>query len=142
MPRSEYLVEIETAECPEPWVVERITVFASHAEAAQELAVQTVEDRGATWSHRYVKSVRRVQPAPSLAATCARRFGHFAHSQFNPNSQKSWNVADKLWRAAIMARDANETELSERQRHEQQDESRQRWSPYDRDTGIPKHGEI
>jgi hypothetical protein len=41
----------------------------------------------------------------SLALTCARRLSHFARYHFNPNSQKSWDTADKLWRAAILARD-------------------------------------
>lgn len=43
---------------------------------------------------------------PSLALTCAKRFSHFARYQFNPRSAESWDVADKLYRAARMAIDA------------------------------------
>lgn len=43
----------------------------------------------------------------SLALTCAQRLSHFARYQFDPNSTQSWQTADRLWRAALFARDAN-----------------------------------
>lgn len=44
-------------------------------------------------------------PRMSLAQECAKRFGQFVRTQFDPESDESWDTADKLWRSAIMARD-------------------------------------
>jgi hypothetical protein len=46
------------------------------------------------------------QRAKSLAQQCAEHFSHFVRTQFNPDSLESWVIADKLWRVALLARDA------------------------------------
>lgn len=46
-------------------------------------------------------------PKPaSLAATTAQRLERFMRTEFDPQSDASWACADKLWRAALLTRDA------------------------------------
>lgn len=44
-------------------------------------------------------------PIVPLASICAQRLARFLREQFEPRSEASWTVADKLWRAALMTRD-------------------------------------
>jgi hypothetical protein len=42
----------------------------------------------------------------SLSLRCAQRLSHFTRYTFDPTSDESWATADKLWRAARLAMDA------------------------------------
>lgn len=46
---------------------------------------------------------------PSLAVTTAQRLARFVRTEFDPKSDESWATADKLWRAALLSRDAERT---------------------------------
>lgn len=68
----------------------------------------TITDLECAEPEQFVALCRReaIQyPKASLAQECAKRFGQFVRTQFDPESDESWDTADKLWRSAIMARD-------------------------------------
>lgn len=52
-------------------------------------------------------------PPQSLAATCADRLNHFVRHNFDPKSARSFEVADLLWRATLMARDAERVQVQQ-----------------------------
>ena len=43
---------------------------------------------------------------PSFAVTTAQRLARYVRNDFNPQSDESWAVVEKLWRAALLTRDA------------------------------------
>lgn len=45
-----------------------------------------------------------------LAQSCAERLAQYLKRDFDPRRDESWNVADKLWRAALLTRDAHRSQ--------------------------------